>query len=79
MAVRVLHPEAPGLHAQGSPVANPKKGEEDEDFDKLVDFAESVQFERLGVFKYSDEEDTAAYDLDGKLDDFIEASLKAGL
>jgi len=44
-------------------------GEEDEDFDKLVDFAESVQFERLGVFKYSDEEDTAAYDLDGKLDD----------
>ena len=42
-------------------------GEEDEDFQKLVDFAQAVQFERLGVFKYSDEEDTAAFDLDGKL------------
>jgi ribosomal protein S12 methylthiotransferase len=42
-------------------------GEDDDDFDKLVDFAERVRFERLGVFKYSDEEGTAAYDLDGKL------------
>ncbi|MBL91353.1 MAG: 30S ribosomal protein S12 methylthiotransferase RimO [Myxococcales bacterium] len=42
-------------------------GEEDEDFQKLVDFAQAVQFERLGVFKYSDEEDTSAFDLDGKL------------
>lgn len=42
-------------------------GEDDEDFDKLVDFAEAVRFERLGVFKYSDEEGTAAYDLDEKL------------
>ena len=33
---------------------------------KLVDFAQEVQFERLGVFKYSDEEDTAAFDLDPK-------------
>ncbi len=42
-------------------------GEDDDDFDKLVDFAERVRFERLGVFKYSDEEGTAAYELDGKL------------
>lgn len=42
-------------------------GEEDSDFDKLVAFAERVRFERLGVFKYSDEEGTAAYDLEGKL------------
>lgn len=42
-------------------------GEDEEDFQKLVDFAEAVRFERLGVFKYSDEEDTAAYELDGKL------------
>jgi ribosomal protein S12 methylthiotransferase len=42
-------------------------GEEEEDFDKLVAFAEQVRFERLGVFKYSDEEGTAAYDLEGKL------------
>ncbi len=42
-------------------------GETDEDFEKLVAFADQVRFERLGVFKYSDEEGTAAYDLDGKL------------
>lgn len=42
-------------------------GEDDDDFQALVDFAEQVRFERLGVFKYSDEEGTAAYNLDGKL------------
>jgi ribosomal protein S12 methylthiotransferase len=42
-------------------------GEDDDDFDKLVAFADEVRFERLGVFKYSDEEGTAAYNLDGKL------------
>ncbi|MDP2343143.1 MAG: 30S ribosomal protein S12 methylthiotransferase RimO [Deltaproteobacteria bacterium] len=42
-------------------------GEDDADFDKLMDFAGEVRFERLGVFKYSDEEGTAAYELDGKL------------
>lgn len=42
-------------------------GEDDDDFDKLLSFAEQVRFERLGVFKYSDEEGTAAYELDGKL------------
>jgi ribosomal protein S12 methylthiotransferase len=42
-------------------------GEDDDDFQKLVDFAEAVRFERLGVFKYSDEEGTTAYDLDQKL------------
>ena len=42
-------------------------GETDADFDELVDFVQRVQFERLGVFKYSNEEDTAAYELDGQV------------
>ena len=42
-------------------------GEEDDDFDQLLAFAEAVRFERLGVFKYSDEEGTTAFELDGKL------------
>jgi ribosomal protein S12 methylthiotransferase len=42
-------------------------GEDDDDFQKLVDFVNEVRFQRLGVFKYSDEEDTAAYELDEKL------------
>jgi ribosomal protein S12 methylthiotransferase len=49
-------------------------GEDDEDFEKLVSFAEAVKFERLGVFKYSDEEGTTAFDLDGKLGAAIKRS-----
>jgi ribosomal protein S12 methylthiotransferase len=35
--------------------------ETDEDFEKLYRFTEEVEFDRLGVFTYSKEEDTAAY------------------
>jgi ribosomal protein S12 methylthiotransferase len=42
-------------------------GEEEEDFEQLMDFAKAIQFERMGVFKYSDEEDTAAFNFDEKL------------
>ena len=35
-------------------------GETENDFSELLDFVEEAQFERLGVFKYSEEEDTAA-------------------
>jgi len=42
-------------------------GEEEEDFEKLVDFVSAVRFERLGVFKYSDEEGTSAHDLPDKV------------
>ena len=33
-------------------------GETDDDFKKLYDFVEEIQFDRLGVFTYSEEEDT---------------------
>jgi ribosomal protein S12 methylthiotransferase len=42
-------------------------GEDEDDFQKLVDYAEAIRFERLGVFKYSDEEGTTAVDLPNKL------------
>ena len=42
-------------------------GETDEDFETLLDFVEETQFDRLGVFKYSEEEGTAAADMDGKV------------
>ena len=35
-------------------------GETEEDFEQLLDFVEETRFERLGVFKYSAEEGTAA-------------------
>jgi len=38
-------------------------GETEEEFQELVDFVEESQFDRVGVFTYSHEEDTHAYDL----------------
>ena len=35
-------------------------GETEADFAELLDFVEATKFERLGVFKYSEEEGTAA-------------------
>jgi len=42
-------------------------GEEENHFQELMDFINDIRFERLGVFKYSDEEDTAAFSFDEKV------------
>jgi ribosomal protein S12 methylthiotransferase len=42
-------------------------GESEEHFRELLDFVEETRFERLGVFRYSDEEGTAAASLGPKL------------
>lgn len=39
-------------------------GETEDDFNELYDFVEKYKFDRLGVFQYSEEEDTAAYKLE---------------
>lgn len=41
--------------------------EKEEEFQNLVDFIEEVQFDRLGVFKYSREEGTPAFNLKGQI------------
>jgi ribosomal protein S12 methylthiotransferase len=43
-------------------------GETEEDFAELVEFVRNVEFDRVGVFAYSDEEGTPAYDLPDKVD-----------
>ena len=43
-------------------------GETAEDFETLCQFVETAQFDRLGVFSYSDEETSGSYALDGKVD-----------
>jgi ribosomal protein S12 methylthiotransferase len=42
-------------------------GETAADFEELCRFVEAAQFDRLGVFDYSDEETSASYRLDGKV------------
>lgn len=43
-------------------------GETEEDFEELVEFIRNCCFENVGVFTYSDEEGTHAYDLPDKVD-----------
>jgi ribosomal protein S12 methylthiotransferase len=43
-------------------------GETAEDFDELLAFVKNVEFDRVGVFTYSDEEGTPAFDLPNKVD-----------
>lgn len=42
-------------------------GETKEDFDELMEFIRETKFERAGVFKYSREEGTKAYNLDERI------------
>jgi ribosomal protein S12 methylthiotransferase len=48
-------------------------GETEEEFQYLLDFIERTRFERLGVFKYSQEEGSRAAKMDGQLPDEVKA------
>jgi ribosomal protein S12 methylthiotransferase len=43
-------------------------GEREEDFEELIDFVRDSEFDNVGVFTYSDEENSAAFELDEKVD-----------
>lgn len=46
-------------------------GETEEDFNELYDFVSRVKFNRLGVFTYSREEDTPAFDMPDQVDEAV--------
>ncbi|EGL16642.1 MULTISPECIES: 30S ribosomal protein S12 methylthiotransferase RimO [unclassified Paenibacillus] len=54
-------------------------GETEEDFEHLVQFVKDVQFDRLGVFTYSMEEDTPASRLPGQVPDEVKEYRAAAL
>ncbi len=43
-------------------------GETDADFEQLCQFVQAAKLDRVGVFSYSDEDTSASYHLDGKVD-----------
>ena len=43
-------------------------GESDEEFQELLLFTQSFDFDRVNIFAYSDEEDTSAYEMNEKID-----------
>ncbi|SMC21719.1 ribosomal protein S12 methylthiotransferase [Clostridium acidisoli DSM 12555] len=46
-------------------------GETKADFDELKEFIKLIKFDKLGVFKYSREEDTEAYDMPNQIDESV--------
>ena len=45
--------------------------ETDDEFEELVDFVKEQRFDKVGVFKYSHEEDTPAYKLSGQISEKV--------
>src|SRR5213593_480565 len=74
---RVRH-RVPGLAVRTTFIAG-FPGETEEDFNELLTFVRNVEFERVGVFTYSDEEGTPAYDLPNKVDSKVAARRRARL
>lgn len=54
-------------------------GETEEDHEELMDFIDRMEFERLGVFTYSPEEDTPAAKMDGQIDEEVKEDRQAEL
>lgn len=65
-----LREKIPDIHIRTTLIVG-FPGETEEDFDNLYDFVESNKFERLGVFKYSREEGTAAAKMSDQVDEKI--------
>lgn len=49
-------------------------GETEEEFKNMVDFVDSMEFDRLGVFPYSAEEGTKAAEIDGQITEEVKES-----
>jgi ribosomal protein S12 methylthiotransferase len=65
-AIAKLRGAIPGLTLRTSMIVG-FPGETEDDFRELLDFAEEAEFERLGVFKYSIEDGTAAASMNDQI------------
>lgn len=54
-------------------------GETDAAFERLVDFVRNQQFDRVGVFTYSREENTAAYDMADQVPERVKRARRSSL
>lgn len=68
--IKKLKAEIPGVVLRTTVMVG-FPGETDEDFEILCGFLKKAEFDRLGVFKYSPEENTPACDMDGQIPDSI--------
>ncbi len=65
-----LRKEIPGICIRTTAIVG-FPGETDEDFEALCEYVKEAEFDRLGAFTYSREEDTPAYNFDDQIDEKI--------
>lgn len=68
--VRRLRREVPGITLRTTAMAG-FPGETDEEFEELADFLEQAEFDYTAVFAYSQEEGTAAAEMDDQVDEDV--------
>lgn len=66
--IQRLRAEIPDIHIRTTFIAG-FPGESEEDFEELADFVETVKFDRMGVFAYSQEENTLAAEMKHQIDE----------
>jgi ribosomal protein S12 methylthiotransferase len=71
--VERLRTAIPGLQFRTAFIVG-HPGETDVDFDELCDFVSWARFERMGVFKYSDEETSQSHEQDAKVAPLVAAN-----
>jgi len=72
LVIEKLRRMIPGIALRTSVIVG-YPGETNEDFNSLVSFIKEERFERLGVFKYSREQDTPAAEMWGQISDRVKA------
>ncbi len=65
--IRVAREKVPGITLRTTMLVG-FPGETEDDVQELIRFVEDMEFDRLGVFQYSHEENTIAYDLEDDID-----------
>jgi ribosomal protein S12 methylthiotransferase len=76
--IRIAREKVPGIAIRTTFLVG-YPGETQEEFQDLCNFVEEMQFERMGCFQYSHEEDTIAYDVADDIDPDVKSDRAATL
>ena len=68
--VHTIRDKVPGIAIRTTLIAG-HPGETDSDFNEMQDFVQRMRFDRLGIFKYSHEEQTHSYSFDDNVPDKV--------
>src|SRR5262249_55302837 len=76
--IRAIKAKVPGIAIRTTMLVG-FPGETEQEFDELVEFVKEMEFERLGVFTYSHEEGTGAYQLEDNVTEEVKKERAARL